>query len=63
MDEPRDCHTEWSTPHRERQILYDIAYMWNPLSLLKKDTNELIYKRKTESQKEKPNKFVYPSSH
>ena len=25
--------------HRERQILYDITYMWN----LKYDTNELIY--------------------
>ena len=34
---------------RERQI-YDMAYMW---SLLKKDTNELIYtkkKKKTDSQ-------------
>ena len=26
-------------PERERQILYDITYMWN----LKYDTNELIY--------------------
>ena len=26
---------------RQRQILYDITYMWN---LKKKDTNELIYK-------------------
>ena len=29
--------------HRERQISYDIAYMWN---LKKKDANELIYKAK-----------------
>ena len=29
MDEPRDCHTKWSKWDRERQILYDIAYMWN----------------------------------
>ena len=27
MDGPRDCHTEWSKSDRE--ISYDIAYMWN----------------------------------
>ena len=32
--------------HRERQMSYDITYMWN----LKYDTNELIYKTKTDSQ-------------
>ena len=31
---------------RERQIPYDITYMWN----LKSDTNELIFKIKTDSQ-------------
>ena len=31
---------------RERQIPYDITYMWN----LKYDTNELIYETKTESR-------------
>ena len=29
MDGPRDYHTEWSKSDRERQILYDTAYMWN----------------------------------
>ena len=29
MDGPRDDHTKWSKPDRERQILYDIAYTWN----------------------------------
>ena len=29
MDEPRDCHNEWSKSDRERQIPYDITYMWN----------------------------------
>ena len=29
MDGPRDCHTKWSKSDRERQISYDIAYMWN----------------------------------
>ena len=32
--------------HRERQMSYDITYMWN----LKYDTNDLIYKTKTDSQ-------------
>ena len=31
---------------RERQISYDITYMWN----LKYGTNELIYKTETDSQ-------------
>ena len=38
---PRDCHTEWSQSYREREILCDILYMWNPK---RKDTNELIYR-------------------
>ena len=29
MDGPRDYHTKWSKSERERQISYDIAYMWN----------------------------------
>ena len=29
MDRPRDCHTEWNKSDTERQISYDIAYMWN----------------------------------
>ena len=29
MDGPGDYHTKWSNPDRERQISYDIAYMWN----------------------------------
>ena len=28
MDGPRDCHSEWSKPDTERQISYDIAYMY-----------------------------------
>ena len=37
----RDYHTKWSKPDRERQISYDITYMWN----LKE-----WYKTKTDSQ-------------
>ena len=40
MDEPRDYHSKLK---RERQIPYDITYMWN----LKYDTNEPIYKTET----------------
>ena len=29
MDGPRDYHTKWSKSCRERQISYDIIYMWN----------------------------------
>ena len=39
-----DGHTKWSKSNRERQIPYDITYMWN----LKYDTDEPIYE--TESQ-------------
>ena len=46
IDGPRDCHTKWSKSERERQILYDITYMWN----LKYDTNEHIYKTEIDSQ-------------
>ena len=46
MDGPRDYHTKWSKSERERQIPYDITYMWN----LKYDTNEPIYKTETDSQ-------------
>ena len=40
MDVPKDSHTEWSKSDRERQILYDIIYVWT----LKNVTNTLIYK-------------------
>ena len=29
MEGPRDYHIKWSKPDRERQISYDITYMWN----------------------------------
>ena len=41
MDRPKDYHAKWSKSDREKQISYDIAYMWN---LKENDTNELIYK-------------------
>ena len=46
LDGPRDYHTKWSKSDRERQILYDITYMWN----LKNNTNKLVYKTETDSQ-------------
>ena len=44
MDGPGDDHMNWSKSDRERQISYDITYMWN----LKYDKNELIYKTETD---------------
>ena len=49
MDEPRDYHTKWRKSERERQIPYDITWMWN----LKYDTNELVYETETDSQTER----------
>ena len=46
MGGPRDYHIKWSKSERERQIPYDITYMWN----LKYDTNEPIYESETESR-------------
>ena len=46
MDGPRDYHTKRSKSERERQIPCDITYMWSP----KYDTNQHIYKTKTDSQ-------------
>ena len=46
MDGPRDYHTKWGKSERERQMPYDITYMWN----LKHDTNEYIYETKTDLQ-------------
>ena len=46
MDGPRDYHTKWSKSERERQISYDITYMWN----LKYNMNELIYRTETDSE-------------
>ena len=41
---PIDCHTGGNKWDRERQIPYDITYMWDL------DTNELIYETETHSQ-------------
>ena len=46
MDGTRDFHTKWSKSDREREIPYDITYMWN----LKNDANELTDKTEIDSQ-------------
>ena len=43
MDASRDSHT---SEVRERQVLYDMTYMWN----IKYGTNVLISKTETDSQ-------------
>jgi len=46
MNGSKDNHTKLSKPGKEKQIPYDITYMWNP----KYGTNELIYETETDSQ-------------
>ena len=48
MDGPTDYHIKLRKSERKRQIQYDITYMWN----LKYDTNEPIYKTKTDPDTE-----------
>ena len=40
---PRGYQTKWSQSDRERQILYDVTYMWN----LKNNTNEYTKQKQT----------------
>ena len=56
MDGPRDCPTEWIKSDRERQISYDIAYMWNLKK--KKGKNKLILKTEIVSQMQKTNSWL-----
>ena len=44
MDGPRDDHTKWNKSEWDKQIPYDITYMWN----LKYDTNELVCETETD---------------
>ena len=46
MDGPRDDHTEWSKSDRERQLPYDITYMWN----LKYDMNLSTKQKQTHKE-------------
>ena len=46
MDATRDSHTKWSKSGRDRQILYNITYMWN----LKDGPNEPIHNTETDLQ-------------
>ena len=39
---------------RERQMLYDVIYIWN----LKNNTDESVYKTETESQTQKTNSWL-----
>ena len=49
MNGPRDCHTEWSKSDRERQISYDITYMW----YLKKLVQMNLFTKQKQSHRER----------
>ena len=46
MDGPRDCHTEWSMPEREKHY----CILTHIYGILKNGTDELICKAKIETQ-------------
>ena len=45
MHGTRDSHTKWNMAQRERQIPYDITYIWNLIY----GTNEPTYRIETNS--------------
>ena len=45
MDRPRDYHTKWNKSDKEKQLSYDITYIWNL-----NNTNKLIYKTETKPE-------------
>ena len=47
-------YAKWNKSDRERQIPYDITYMWN----LKNDANELVYNTEIDSQSRKTNLWL-----
>ena len=57
MNGPRDYYTKQCKSERERQVSYDIAYMWN----LKYDTNQSIYETEPGAQSIE-NRFVVAKS-
>jgi len=48
MDGTRDSHTKWSKSERERQMSYDIIYIWNLIYGM----NESFYKKETHGPEE-----------
>ena len=48
MDGPGGYCAKWSKSNREREITYDITYMW---TLLINDTKELIYRIDSQTSK------------
>ena len=50
-----ECHTEWSKSDRERQISYDIAYMWN----LKKMVQMNLFTKQKYSHRCRKQTYVY----
>ena len=43
MDGPGEYYVKWNKPVRERQIPYDLTYMWNPMNKInKQNRNRLL---------------------
>ena len=50
MNGPGDYHTKWSKSDRERQISYDIAYIWNLKKMMQ--TNLFTKQKQTDRLRE-----------
>ena len=58
MDGTRDSHTEWSKSERERQIPYDITYIWNLIY----GTNEPFHRKENHGLGEQTCSFTFKLS-
>ena len=55
MNGPRDYHPKRSKPDRERQISYDITYMWN----LKKMIQMNLFSKQKQTHRPKKQTYGY----
>ena len=57
MNGPRDYHTKWSKPGRERQVSYDTTYMCNLKE--KKKTQMNLFPKQKETHKHRKQTYGY----
>ena len=51
MDESWRHYAKWNKPERERQILYDLTYMWNLQSVEFIETDKWVISRSSRAEK------------
>ena len=50
MDGPKGYYAKWNKSDREKQVLYDLTYMWNPKSKTNQDQNNTDIDSDTENK-------------